>query len=112
MESNSEESLRELFLGKIRELEEETRSLKEMTQPQGLDSAIGRVSRMDYINNKSINEAQILKIQKKIKGLQYWLAKLGTAAFGKCIRCGEPINRNRLLLVPESAHCIRCASRP
>ncbi|WP_162342875.1 TraR/DksA family transcriptional regulator [Cyclobacterium salsum] len=112
MESNSDESLRELFLGKIQELEEEIRNLKEMTRPQGLDSAIGRVSRMDYINNKSINEAQILKIQKKIKGLQHWLGKLGTAAFGKCIRCGEPINHNRLLLVPESPHCIRCASRP
>ncbi|WP_158857708.1 TraR/DksA C4-type zinc finger protein [Lunatibacter salilacus] len=35
---------------------------------------------------------------------------MGTADFGKCIRCGNEININRLLFVLESNHCIQCAS--
>lgn len=112
MDSNTEEQIKSVILEKIFHLEEELINLKEMTRPMGLDSAIGRVSRMDYINNKSINEAQLKKTETKIKALNNWLAKVGTADFGKCIRCGKDININRLLFLPESNHCIQCASRP
>ncbi|WP_373495790.1 TraR/DksA family transcriptional regulator [Aquiflexum sp.] len=39
------------------------------------------------------------------------MGKPGTSEFGKCIRCGNEININRLLFLPESNHCINCASR-
>ena len=109
MEPNQESEIREKILETIKKVEEELLMLKEQTEPQGLDSAIGRISRMDYINNRSINEAQIRKNEAKLKGLSNWLGKLGTAEFGKCIRCGQEININRLLFMPESNHCIRCA---
>ena len=112
MDSNTEAQIKSVILEKIVELEDELVNLKEMTRPMGLDSAIGRVSRMDYINNKSINEAQLKKTETKIKALNNWLAKVGTADFGKCIRCGNEININRLLFLPESNLCIKCASRP
>lgn len=112
MDSNTEAQIKSVILEKIVELEDELVNLKEMTRPMGLDSAIGRVSRMDYINNKSINEAQLKKTETKIKALNNWLAKVGTTDFGKCIRCGNEININRLLFLPESNLCIKCASRP
>lgn len=112
MNQEEEEKIRLIIIEKIKELEIETEGLLETTKPQGLDSAIGRVSRMDYINNKSINEAQIKKNENKLKGLNNWLGKLGTSGFGKCIRCGKEININRLLFLPESNLCIKCASRP
>lgn len=76
----------------------------------GLDSAIGRVSRVGYINNKSIGEAQLKRTETKIKALNNWLTKVGTADFGKCIRCGNDININRLLFLPESNYCIQWTS--
>ena len=112
MDSNTEAQIKSVILEKIVELEDELVNLKEMTRPMGLDSAIGRVSRMDYINNKSINEAQLKKTETKIKALNNWLAKVGTADFGNCVRCGNEININRLLFLPESNLCIKCASRP
>lgn len=110
MNIKEQEKYREIIISRIAELESEYESLKEATKPMGLDNAIGRVSRMDYINNKSINEAQIKKIKNKLKGLNNWLGKLGTSDFGKCIRCGNEININRLLFIPESNLCIKCAA--
>lgn len=111
MNQEEQEQIRQTILEKIKILEIELEDLRELTKPQGLDSAIGRVSRMDFINNKSINEAQIRKNENKLRGLNNWLGKLGTADFGKCVRCGNEINIKRLLFLPESNHCIQCASR-
>lgn len=96
---------------KIGELHEEIKNLKEMTKPLGLDSAIGRVSRTDYINNKSVNEAQLVQYESKLRALHNWLAKIDSSQFGKCSRCGNNININRLLYMPESTQCVHCAAR-
>lgn len=109
MEKAQEEEMRIKILSKISEIEAELITLREHSAPEALDSAIGRISRMDFINNRSINEAQIKKNEAKLKGLNNWLGKLGTSDFGKCIRCGKDININRLLFMPESNHCINCA---
>lgn len=111
MNQGEEDQIRDTIQKKINQLRKDYDFLKEETKPMGLDSAIGRVSRMDYINNKSINEAQIRKIENKLKGLHNWLSKIGSSDFGKCIRCRNEININRLLFLPESNHCITCASR-
>ncbi|MFN4000479.1 TraR/DksA family transcriptional regulator [Algoriphagus sp.] len=109
MDSALEQEIKTKILTKISEIEVELITLREHSAPEALDSAIGRISRMDFINNRSINEAQIKKNESKLKGLNNWLAKLGTADFGKCIRCGQEININRLLFMPESNHCVNCA---
>lgn len=109
MEKSQEEEMRVKILAKITQFEGEINTLREHSAPEALDSAIGRISRMDFINNRSINEAQIKKNETKLKGLNNWLAKLGTSDFGKCIRCGKEINISRLLFMPESNHCINCA---
>ena len=95
----------------MEKLQEEIKNLKEMTKPLGLDSAVGRISRMDYINNKSVNEAQLVQNESKMKALENWLTKIGTSQFGKCTRCGNDININRLLYMPESTKCVHCAAR-
>lgn len=112
MTEKEEEKIRKVMVEKTHELNKEIEDLKEMTKPLGLDSAIGRISRMDYINNKSINESQLRKCEIKLKALHNWSSKLGTSEFGKCSRCGNEININRLLFMPESTLCIHCASRP
>lgn len=111
MKPSEEAKIKAVIEQHISELQKEILTLKEMTKPQGLDSAIGRVSRMDYINNKSINESQLRKNEAKLKALKNWQTKLGTPDFGKCSRCGNEININRLLFMPESTLCIHCASR-
>ncbi|MGK7392510.1 MAG: TraR/DksA family transcriptional regulator [Candidatus Cyclobacteriaceae bacterium M2_1C_046] len=103
--------LREAMEKKKDELIQVIIDLKEETKPMGLDNSIGRVSRMDYINNKSVNEAGLRKAENDLRGIDGWLSLYDTDKFGKCRRCGNEININRLLLMPASSHCIHCAGR-
>ena len=88
---------------------QKVRRYEEMTRPIAPDNAIGRVSRMDAINNKSVMEAALRKAQQRLAGLQKHLDLLGTPEFGKCPKCGENIPFERILLAPESSFCVNCA---
>lgn len=50
------EKMSTLLIKEIQKLELEITELTELTQPVAPENAIGRISRMDAINNKSINE--------------------------------------------------------
>ena len=82
--------------------------LKELTKPIEPDCAIGRVSRMDAINNRSINEAAFQKSKDKQKKINISLEHIDEDDFGNCIHCGDPIPIQRLLIMPGSL-CVRCA---
>lgn len=83
---------------------------KEMTQPVAPDDAIGRISRMDAINNKSVTEASLRQAEEKLRNLQRVLSRVGTSDFGLCIKCGKPIPEARILYRPESLSCVDCAT--
>jgi DnaK suppressor protein len=82
---------------------------KSLSGPVAPDNAIGRVSRMDAINNKGVMEAALRKSEEQLEGLQRNLSRLGTADFGTCSKCGQKIPFERILLAPESSFCVNCA---
>ena len=82
---------------------------KELVVPEAPDVAIGRVSRMDAINNRSVVEAALRKAEEKLNNLQRVKDSLGTEEFGKCLKCGKEIPIERILIRPESLLCIQCA---
>ena len=82
---------------------------KESTKPISPENAIGRVSRMDAINNKSVVEAALRKANEKLSKLKLVLEKVDDSDFGLCIRCGNPIPIGRILLMPQSRLCVSCA---
>jgi DnaK suppressor protein len=82
---------------------------KDMSQPVSLDNAIGRISRMDAINNKSITEAALRQAEEKLSMLNQALDKVGKPDFGICIKCKQPIPIGRILLRPQSLRCVNCA---
>lgn len=82
---------------------------RELTKPIAPENAIGRVSRMDAINNKSVNEAALRKAEVKLKNLKVALSKLDDADFGICIRCKQQIPLGRILLMPQAITCVQCA---
>jgi len=104
-------SRKEIF-DKIQQELTETRNsilvLKELTKPIAPDSAIGRVSRMDAINNKSINEAALRKAEVKLSGLTYALNRIQDDDFGICAKCEQIIPLGRIMLVPHSRFCAKC----
>tara|TARA_B100001564_G_C20599165_1_gene651812 strand:+ start:355 stop:687 length:333 start_codon:yes stop_codon:yes gene_type:complete len=82
---------------------------KESTKPISPENAIGRISRMDAINNKSVVEAALRKANEKLSKLKLVLEKVDDSDFGLCIRCGNPIPIGRILLMPQSRLCVSCA---
>ena len=85
-------------------------SYKENTKPIEPDCAIGRVSRMDAINNKSVAEAALRKAEEKLSKLEYVHTQLGKDDFGLCLRCKQAIPIARILAMPQSSYCVHCAN--
>lgn len=90
-------------------IERKVNSLKELTQAIAPDDAIGRVSRMDAINNKSVNEAALRQAELKLQNLNGALKRINEPDFGICIKCKGTIQPGRLVLMPESSKCMKCA---
>jgi len=103
------EEIKEKILEEIAKTENLIVEYKEMTKPVAPDDAIGRISRMDAINNKSVTEASLRQAEEKLKNLHRVLSRVGTSDFGICIKCGKPIPEGRLVYRPESLTCVNCA---
>ena len=93
---------------KIKDLTLEIDELRQIAKPIEPENAIGRISRMDAINNKSINDRMLRNSLQKLKNLKNGLKRLSNIDFGICIQCRREININRLLLIPETLKCVKC----
>ncbi len=104
---------KELFIQKAKsELAKATieiEQLKELTKPIAPENAIGRISRMDAINNKSVNEASLRSLEDKAKKIKRALDRVNDSDFGVCRKCKNPIPEGRLLLLPGATLCVNCA---
>ena len=61
------QEIKQTILDEISKTEKSIKEFKEVTKPIAPDVAIGRVSRMDAINNKSVAEAGLRQAQIKLK---------------------------------------------
>lgn len=110
MEHVSDEEIKERILNEIAKTEKIILEYKEMTKPVAPENAIGRISRMDAINNKAVTESALREAQSKLEKLKYVLDKVGEDDFGVCKKCKQPIPLGRILLMPHSFYCVKCAS--
>jgi len=109
MELEYKQQVKGLLENKQRRLIKQISELKEMVVPEGLDSAVGRVSRMDAINNRSVTEAALRKKTMQLKSIETALNDIDNSDFGKCKKCGKTIQKERIMLMPESKVCVECA---
>ncbi len=93
----------------IAKAQQQIDELKIQTQPISPENAIGRISRMDAINNKTVNEAALREAELKLANLKIALSNINDPDFGTCHNCKNPIPIGRILLVPQSRFCVNCA---
>ena len=105
----NENGIRRKIQEEIKKTEALIFEYKDLTKPVSLDNSIGRVSRMDAINNKSVTESALRQAENKLAKLHLALDKVGKKDFGICTRCKQPIPLGRILLMPESTRCVNCA---
>lgn len=111
MEQTERDFLEKEIYKRIDKFDGQVVELRELTKAVEPDDSIGRISRMDAINNKSINDSALLKKELQLKGLHAVLADINTPGFGNCLVCGDAIQKERILLMPENRKCIKCARR-
>ena len=105
------QSFHHMIKSQIRAMEEKISKYETMAQPISPENSIGRVSRMDAINNKSVVDAAIRAAKEKLSALKSMSHHIDDEDFGLCRKCKQPIPEKRLLLIPESVYCVRCAAR-
>ncbi len=104
-------ALKERIVEQLAQTEKEIHHLEDATKPISPENSIGRISRMDAINNKGVSEATLRSARRKLANLQLALSKIDSPDFGICVRCKSPIPPARLMFMPQSNRCVRCADR-
>ncbi|MGC9374958.1 MAG: TraR/DksA family transcriptional regulator [Bacteroidales bacterium] len=111
MNENERKEIKEVILSQIEKAEIKIEELKEFTQPIAPDCAIGRVSRMDAINNKSIYDASMRNTRQRLEQLKQVLKLTDDADFGICTQCRQSIPIERLKIRPEMRLCASCLKK-
>ncbi len=111
MTEKQKEELVDIIEKEMVKLKKKIEELKEFTQPVEPDCAIGRISRMDAINNKIIYDASIQNSRSRLAQLENILQMKDDDSFGVCIKCHRDIPTERLKIRPEIRLCAGCLNR-
>ncbi len=95
----------------VGELEAALGAATEGAKPVGLDQPIGRISRMDAIQQQSMAQANRDSVRARLQQAKAAIARLARDEYGTCMECEEPIAFARLKARPEAAFCVSCQGR-
>ena len=90
------------------ELREALEGSREGAQVVSLDQPIGRVSRIDALQQQKMAQAAKRKQEVRLGQVKIALAALDDDEYGYCRACDEPIGFKRLSARPESPFCLGC----
>ncbi len=111
MDEQKKKQLEGCIRVKIESVKNDIVSYAELSKPVSPDSSIGRLTRMEAINSKSINEASLNNSKNTLSRLEKALKMLAEPDFGYCYECDEAIPFARLMIMPESVYCVKCAEK-
>ena len=102
------EELRRALQALRADLESQLATTREGTRPVELDEPIGRLTRMDAIQQQKVAAANRSRISLRLRQVQQALADFERERYGDCRRCEDPIGYPRLKARPESPYCLDC----
>ena len=99
-------------LGKLRD---QFRTLLENSgdgaRPVTLDQPIGRLSRMDALQQQSMSQENQRIARQRLAQMEAALRRASLDEYGTCQDCGENIGYSRLRARPEAVFCLECQSQ-
>jgi len=104
------EALHGRLLELRRELAEHLESSAGGAAPVDLDEPIGRVSRIDAIQQQSMVRSNRESMRRRLQQVEAALRRFGEDEYGLCAGCGEHVGFPRLEVQPETPLCIGCQS--
>ncbi len=78
------------------------------SQVVDLEQPIGRLSRMDALQQQAMAKANRTGHQQRLVLIDAALLAIKLGRYGECRRCEEPIGYSRLNVRPESPFCLDC----
>lgn len=97
------------ILKEIEDLKNESLVSRNARQIVTLDQqSVGRLSRMDAMQQQAMANATEARRQARILQLTAALERLKSGEFGYCVDCGEDIAPSRLNANPTVTKCISC----
>lgn len=93
------------------ELEAHLSETRGNSQPVDLDLPIGRLSRMDAIQQQKMAQAQRRGQEIRLTQVRAALSQFKQGDYGYCRSCEEAISFERLLARPESPFCVDCQNQ-
>ena len=98
--------------GRLEELRDELDALlastAERARPVDLEQPIGRVSRVDALQQQSMLAANRAAASQRRQRVEAALRRIAQHEYGECVRCGESIDPRRLAAQPEAPLCVAC----
>ncbi len=89
--------------------ESEARGADERAPVELDQTSVGRLSRMDAMQQQAMAAAQARRRAARLGALEAALRRIETDEFGWCETCGEPIPEGRLDIAPCATRCVACA---
>ncbi|PNU18830.1 hypothetical protein C2E25_15690 [Geothermobacter hydrogeniphilus] len=102
---------KDALLARRVELEKQLTSSAESAAAVDLDQPIGRLSRMDAMQQQQMTLAGRRIAEQRLQQIAAALERIATDAYGICVDCEEEIDPARLRARPESPFCVDCQER-
>lgn len=77
-------------------------------KPVDLGLPIGRLSRMDAIQQQHMAKAGVSALERRLSQITSALSAAASGTYGHCRRCDGPIGYKRLKARPETPFCLAC----
>jgi DnaK suppressor protein len=104
------EEMRALIRARLDELtQEDARGAQGQATVELDQQAVGRLSRMDALQNQAMARANAARRGAERQRLQTALARIEEGEYGYCEDCGAEIAGGRLRLDPCALRCVDCA---
>lgn len=105
------EELRVLLESTLARTLEERSGATEDAKPVDLGLSIGRLSRVDALQQQHLASARQERAQHRVTLLRSALERVEAGTYGECVVCNEPIGYRRLVARPEATRCHACEVR-
>ena len=93
------------------ELSDSIAASSEEARPVDVDQPIGRLSRVDAMQQQSMVAANRSAALRRRQQVEAALERIAGGEYGACQSCGEEIGHRRLQAAPETPFCIECQGR-
>lgn len=100
---------RDRLLALEKEIQTTLEGSKETSGVVELDTAIGRLSRMDAMQNQQMALELRRRQEQQLQRIANALKRMDQNRYGLCGRCKQPIAEERLEVSPDVVMCVKCA---